>query len=53
MNIVGVSAFYHDAGCCLLRDGILAAAIEEERCSRIEHDARLPVQAFRQCRGWT
>ena len=52
MNIVGVSAIYHDAAGCLLRDGVLVAAVEEERCSRIKHNARLPVQAFRQCRGW-
>ncbi len=49
MNIVGVSAFFHESACCLLRDGRLAAAAEEERFSRVKHDPRLPVSAFRWC----
>lgn len=49
MNIIGLSAFYHDSSCCLLRDGKLIAAAAEERFSRLKHDARLPVQAFRYC----
>jgi carbamoyltransferase len=47
--IVGISAFYHESACCLLRDGRLVAAAEEERFSRVKHDARLPVSAFRYC----
>src|SRR5215207_4630172 len=50
LNILGISAHYHDAACCLLRDGELIAAAEEERFSRIKHDPRLPWQAFRFCR---
>lgn len=49
MNIIGLSAFYHDSSCCLLRNGKVVAAAAEERFSRIKHDARLPVQAFRYC----
>jgi len=49
MNILGLSAGYHDAAACLLRDGVLVAAVEEERFSRHKHDARMPVAAFRHC----
>ncbi|HYN20324.1 MAG TPA: carbamoyltransferase [Thermoanaerobaculia bacterium] len=49
MNVVGVSAFYHESACCLLRNGRLIAAVEEERFSRVKHDPRLPVSAFRYC----
>lgn len=49
MNILGISAFYHDASCCLLRDGQLIAAASEERFSRRKHDPRTPVEAFRFC----
>src|SRR6266536_423926 len=49
MNIVGISAYYHDSACCLLQDGQLVAAAAEERFSRIKHDRRLPINAFRFC----
>lgn len=49
MNILGLSCFYHDAGACLLRDGELVAAAEEERFSRIKHDSRLPLRATMYC----
>jgi carbamoyltransferase len=49
VNVVGVSAFFHESACCLLQDGRLVAAAEEERFSRIKHDPRLPVAAFRYC----
>lgn len=49
MNILGISAFYHDSACCLMQDGKLIAAASEERFSRIKHDNRLPVHAFRYC----
>jgi carbamoyltransferase len=51
LKILGLSCFYHDAAACLLRDGILVAAAEEERFSRIKHDARLPVRAASYCLG--
>ena len=49
MNVIGISAFYHESSCCLLRDGELIAAASEERFTRVKHDPRLPVEAFRFC----
>jgi carbamoyltransferase len=49
MNILGLSAFFHESACCLLQGGRLVAAAEEERFSRVKHDPRLPVSAFRWC----
>ncbi len=49
MVIVGVSAFFHEAAAAVLVDGALVAASAEERFSRIKHDPRLPVQAYRFC----
>ncbi len=49
MNILGISCFYHDAGACLLRDGQILAAAEEERFSRRKHDSGFPEQAVRYC----
>ena len=49
MNVIGISAYYHEAACGLLQDGRLVAPAEEERFSRVKHDARLPVAAFRFC----
>ncbi len=47
--IVGLSAYYHDSACCVLHDGKLIAAAQEERFSRRKHDNRLPKNAFRYC----
>jgi len=47
--IVGISAHYHDSACCLLKDGKLIAAAEEERFTRIKHDSGIPTNAFRYC----
>ena len=49
MNIIGVSGGYHDSACCLLQDGVLVAAAQEERFSRIKNDKALPRRAFRYC----
>ena len=49
MNVIGISAFYHESSCCLLRHGQLVAAASEERFTRVKHDPRLPVEAFRYC----
>lgn len=49
MNILGISCFYHDAAACLVRDGVVVAAAEEERFSRRKHDARFPHGAVRAC----
>lgn len=47
--IVGVSAHYHDAACCIIKDGKLIAAAEEERFSKVKHDSSIPTGAFRYC----
>jgi carbamoyltransferase len=49
MNVLGISAFYHDSAACLVRDGKIAAAAEEERFSRKKHDASFPESAIRYC----
>jgi carbamoyltransferase len=49
VNILGISAFYHDSAAALVRDGTLAAAAQEERFSRKKHDERFPVNAIRYC----
>ena len=49
MNILGVSCFYHDAAAALLQEGILVAAAEEERFSRIKHDYGFPQKAIEFC----
>lgn len=49
MNILGISAFYHDSAACLLRDGELVAAAQEERFSRKKHDHRFPKAAMQAC----
>jgi carbamoyltransferase len=48
-NIIGISAFFHDSACCLLQDGIITAAAEEERFTRIKADPSLPKEAFKYC----
>jgi carbamoyltransferase len=49
MLILGISAFYHDSAAALLRDGVIVAAAQEERFSRIKHDARFPGAAISYC----
>lgn len=49
MNILGISAYYHDSAAALLRDGEIVAAAQEERFTRKKHDAGFPVNAIRYC----
>ncbi len=49
MWILGVSAFYHDAAACLVQDGRIVAAAQEERFTRKRHDHRWPAQAIAYC----
>ncbi|MCI0512861.1 hypothetical protein L0128_06585, partial [candidate division KSB1 bacterium] len=49
MNILGISAYYHDSAACLLTDGELTAAAQEERFSRIKHDHAFPEKAIHAC----
>jgi carbamoyltransferase len=48
-TILGISAFYHDSAACLVRDGEIIAAAQEERFTRIKHDHNFPVYAARYC----
>ena len=47
--ILGISAFYHDSAACLVADGEIIAAAQEERFTRIKHDHNFPVHAARYC----
>jgi carbamoyltransferase len=47
--ILGLSAFYHDSAACLVVDGRIVAAAQEERFTRIKHDHRFPEHAVRYC----
>lgn len=48
-SILGLSAFYHDSAACLVQDGEIIAAAQEERFTRIKHDYRFPTNAARYC----
>jgi carbamoyltransferase len=47
--VLGISAFYHDSAACLLRDGAIVAAAQEERFTRKKGDAAFPTHAARYC----
>ncbi len=49
MDILGISAYYHDSAACLVRDGEIVAAAQEERFSRQKHDHRFPQNAVSYC----
>ncbi len=49
MDILGISAFYHDSAACLVRDGKIFAAAQEERFTRKKHDASFPKHAVDYC----
>jgi len=49
MNILGISCFYHDSAACLLKDGKIIAAAQEERFTRKKHDVDFPEKAIRYC----
>jgi carbamoyltransferase len=49
MNILGISAFYHDSAAALVRDGQIVAAAQEERFTRVKHDNRFPQHAVEYC----
>jgi carbamoyltransferase len=51
MHILGISAFYHDSAACLLRDGQIVAAAQEERFTRKKGDASFPAHAIDYCLG--
>ncbi len=49
MNILGVSAFYHDSAASIVQDGVITAAAQEERFTRKKHDDGFPVKAIQYC----
>lgn len=49
MYILGISAYYHDSAACLIHDGQIIAAAQEERFTRIKHDPGFPAEAIKYC----
>ncbi|HIB53569.1 MAG TPA: hypothetical protein EYO39_01910 [Nitrospirales bacterium] len=49
IRILGVSAYYHDSAACLVEDGLIVAAAQEERFTRKKHTAGFPVEAIAYC----
>ena len=49
MYILGLSCFYHDSAAALIKDGVIVAAAQEERFTRIRHDSAFPAQAIAYC----
>ena len=49
ISILGISAFYHDSAACLVVDGDIVAAAQEERFTRLKHDHNFPRNAARYC----
>ena len=48
-TILGISAYYHDSAACVVRDGEIVAAAQEERFTRKKHDANFPARAVEYC----
>jgi len=53
MLILGISAFYHDSAVCLIKDGRILFAAQEERFSRKKHDSEFPEKALASCFTYT
>ena len=49
MNILGISAFYHDSAACLVQDGKITSAAQEERFTRKKHDPSFPKNSIQYC----
>ncbi len=49
MYTLGISAFYHDSAACLLRNGLISAAAQEERFTRKKHDSSFPINSIQFC----
>ena len=47
--ILGISAFYHDSAACILKNGEIIGAAQEERFTRIKHDQNFPSNAIKYC----
>ena len=53
MNILGISAFYHDSAACIIQDGVIVAAAQEERFTRKKHDYSFPINAINFCLNYS
>lgn len=49
MYVLGISAYYHDSAACLVKDGQVVSAVQEERFTRIKQDSGFPVNAIEYC----
>lgn len=49
MNILGISAFYHDSAACLVQNGKIVSAVQKERLTRKKHDFSFPKNAIKFC----
>ena len=49
MIILGISAFYHDSAACIIKDGIIMAAAQEERFTRKKYDQEFPMNSINYC----
>ncbi|SFT23894.1 carbamoyltransferase family protein [Mucilaginibacter polytrichastri] len=49
MYIIGISCFYHDSAACIIKDGEILAAVQEERFTRIKNDDSFPQQSIKYC----
>lgn len=49
MWIVGISCYYHDSAACIIKDGLVIAAAQEERFTRVKHDSNFPKNALKFC----
>ncbi len=49
MRILGISCYYHDSAACIVSDGVVIAAAQEERFTRVKHDQDFPENAVRYC----
>jgi carbamoyltransferase len=53
MNILGISAYYHDSAAAIVQDGNIIAAAQEERFTRIKHDPAFPSHAIQYCLAYS
>ncbi|QQG39506.1 MAG: carbamoyltransferase [Candidatus Aenigmatarchaeota archaeon] len=49
VNVLGISAYFHDSSAALVKDGVVVAAADEERFTRVKHDNAFPINAINYC----
>ena len=49
MKILGISAYYHDSAACILDNGVIQGAVQEERFTRVKHDKSFPINTINHC----